>query len=225
MSTDTQGTGGARAGASAGGSALSREAFAAAALEFIDANGADALTLRALGDAMGVHYTAVYRYFPGKDELVEAALAHMLEQSGVSIPESGAPRERLLALLRDLRAAFAAHPGMALPNLTAQDEQATAAFVRGALQLLEDMGLSGRQLVVAYQMLEDFHVGKTAYDFGGHPAALERRMRGRRLVGHPALDDISRDLDEMQAVNDEAFEASANALLDACEAMAARARP
>jgi len=223
MGTDTHGAGDAREGARTGGSALSREAFAAAALEFIDANGADALTLRALGDAMGVHYTAVYRYFPGKDELIEAALAHMLEQSGVSIPESGTPRERLLALLRELRAAFAAHPGMALPNLTAQDEQATAAFVRGGLHLLEQMGLSGRQLVVAYQMLEDFHVGKTAYDFGDSPAALERRMRGRRLVGHPAVDEVSRSLDDMQAVNDEAFEIAAGALLDACEAMATRA--
>jgi TetR/AcrR family tetracycline transcriptional repressor len=203
---------------------LSREAFAAAALEFIDENGVDALTLRALGEQMGVHYTAVYRYFPGKDDLLEAALTHMLEESGVTVPESGTPRERILGLLRGLRAAFARHPGMALPNLTAQDEQATAEFVRGALQFLEEMGLSGRDLVVAYQMLENFHVGVTAYDFADYPDGLEKRMRGRRLVGHPAMDEVSRSLDDMQAVSDEAFEATANALLDACEAMAARTK-
>ena len=202
---------------------LSREAFAAAALEFIDENGVDALTLRALGERMGAHYTAVYRYFPGKDELIEAALAHMLEESGVAVPESGTPRDRLLAVLRGLRAAFARHPGMALPNLTAQDEQATVAFVRGALQLLEEMGLSGRDLVVAYQMLENFHVGVTAYDFADYPDGIEKRMRGRRLVGHPATDEVSRSVDDMLAVSDEAFEVAANALLDACEAMAARA--
>lgn len=203
---------------------LSREAFAAAALEFIDENGVDALTLRALGERMGVHYTAVYRYFPGKDDLLEAALTHMLEESGVTVPKSGTPRERILGLLRGLRAAFARHPGMALPNLTAQDEQATAEFVRGTLQLLEEMGLSGRDLVVAYQMLENFHVGVTAYDFADYPDGLEKRMRGRRLVGHPAMDEVSRSLDDMQAVSDEAFEATANALLDACEAMAARTK-
>jgi AcrR family transcriptional regulator len=171
-----------------------------------------------------VHYTAVYRYFPGKDDLLEAALTHMLEESGVTVPESGTPRERILGLLRGLRAAFARHPGMALPNLTAQDEQATAEFVRGALHLLEEMGLSGRDLVVAYQMLENFHVGVTAYDFADYPDGLEKRMRGRRLVGHPAMDEVSRSLDDMQAVSDEAFEATANALLDACEAMAARTK-
>ena len=203
---------------------LSREAFASAALEFIDENGVDALTLRALGERMGVHYTAVYRYFPRKDDLLEAALTHMLEESGVTVPESGTPRERILSLLRGLRAAFARHPGMALPNLTAQDEQATAEFVRGTLQLLEEMGLSGRDLVVAYQMLENFHVGVTAYDFADYPDGLEKRMRGRRLVGHPAMDEVSRSLDDMQAVSDEAFEATANALLDACEAMAARTK-
>ena len=74
---------------------LSREAFAEAAVAFVDEHGFDALTMRALGDAMGVHATAVYRYFSGKDELVEAALGAMLAESGVVIPEQGTPRERI----------------------------------------------------------------------------------------------------------------------------------
>ena len=202
--------------------ALSREAYAAAALEFIDENDFESLTLRALGDRMGVHYTALYRHFRNKDELIEAVLAHMLATSDVSIPEKGTPRERILGLMRTLRAAFAKHPRMALPNLTEQDEQATAALVHAGLTLLEDMGLQGRDLMVAYQMLETFSVGSNAYDFVGYPEGVERRMRGRRLVGHPATDEAARSLDTMQAINDEAFEVAAGALLDACEAMAAR---
>lgn len=202
--------------------ALSREAFASVALDVIDEHGIDALTLRALGERMGVHYTALYRYFRGKDELIEAVLAHMLHRADVTIPEAGTARERLLGLMRGLRRAFAQHPRMALPNLTAQDEQATAHFVRAALGLLEEMGLRGHDLMVGYQMLETFSVGSNAYDFGNHPEGLERRMRGRRLVGHPATDEAARSLESMQAVNDEAFEVGANALLDACEAMAAK---
>ena len=101
---------------------LTRDAFVKAALELIDADGLDALTTRTLGDALGVHGTAVYRHFANKHELVEAALTRMLVVSGVSVPDAGTPRERIAGLMRSLRRAFAQHPNLALPNLTIQDE-------------------------------------------------------------------------------------------------------
>lgn len=200
---------------------LTREAFADAALRLIDEQGFDALTTRSLGDALGVHGTAVYRHFANKDELVEAALARMIETSGVGIPEKGTPRERMLGLLWSLRRAFAAHPNLALPNLTMQDEQATAEFVRAALTLLAEMGLKGRNLAIAYQMLETFHVGTTAYDWGKYPDALESRRMGRRRSGARELEPMSRSLPAMEKFNDDVFEVAANALLDMCEALAA----
>ncbi len=203
---------------------LSREGYVVAALAFIDEHGLDDFSLRSLGRAMGVHGTAVYRYFKGRDELLEAVLAHMLEVEHVSVPARGTPRARLLALLRSLRRAFRRHPNLALPNLTMQDEQATAAIVDTALTLLADMGLRGETLVAAYQMLETFSVGSNAYDWGGYPEALESRRRGRRLSGNPALDASSRSLAAMEKVNERAFELAANALLDACEALGARQR-
>ena len=200
---------------------MTREAFAQAGLALVDEGGFDALTARALGKRLGVHATAVYRHFASMDELREAVLAQMLLTSGVGIPEEGSPRERLAGLLRSLRQAFAEHPNLAIPNLVMQDEQATAEFVLVALDLLSQMGLSGRRLVVAYQMLETFTVGTNAYDWGGYPDALESRRRGRRLSGHPAFDAPSRSLAAMQKLNDEAFETALSALLDACESMGA----
>lgn len=203
---------------------LSREAYSDAALRLIDEQGIDGLTMRSLGTAMGVHGTAVYRHFSNKEELIEAALARMLETSGVAAPEDGTPRERLLGLLRSLRRAFAAHPNLALPNLRMQDEQATVEFVRTAIRLLTEMGITGRHTAVAYQMLETFHVGWTACDWADYPDALEARRRGRRLVGAPELERSSRSLADMEALNDEVFEVAAGALLDACEAMARQSR-
>lgn len=202
--------------------ALTREAYADAALRVIDERGMAGLTTRALGEELGVHGTAVYRHFTTMDALVEAALARMLETSEVAIPETGTPRERLAGLLRSLRRAFAAHPNLALPNLTMQDEQATVAFVRAAIGLLEEMGLRGRDVAVAYQLLETFHVGTTAYDWGEFPEALEARRRGRRLVGDPVFDDCSRSLDDMITLNEDAYEVGLQAILDACERLAAR---
>ena len=199
---------------------MTREAFAKAGLAIVDESGLEALTTRALGERLGVHGTAVYRHFANMDELREAVLAEMLIVSGVEVPDVGSPRERMLGLLRSLRRAFSEHPNLAIPNLTMQDEQASAEFVKAAFDVLEDMGLSGRQLVVAYQMLETFTVATNAYDWGGYPDALEARRRGRRLSGHPAFEAPSRSLEAMQDLNEEVFEVMANALLDACEAMA-----
>lgn len=199
---------------------MTREAFAKAGLAIVDESGFEALTTRALGERLGVHGTAVYRHFANMDELREAVLAEMLIVSGVEVPDVGSPRERMLGLLRSLRRAFSEHPNLAIPNLTMQDEQASAEFVQAAFDVLEAMGLSGRQLVVAYQMLETFTVATNAYDWGGYPDALEARRRGRRLSGHPAFEAPSRSLEAMQDLNEEVFEVMANALLDACEAMA-----
>lgn len=201
---------------------MTREAFAVAGLALVDEGGLESLTARALGERLGVHATAVYRHFANMGELREAVLSQMLQSSGVEIPAKGSPRERLAGLLRSLRRAFSEHPNLAIPNLVMQDEQASADFVLVALDLLSQMGLSGRRLVVAYQMLETFTVGTNAYDWGGYPDALEARRRGRRLVGHPAFDAPSRSLAAMQKLNDEAFEMALVALLDACEGMAER---
>ena len=198
---------------------LSREAFADAALALVDERGVDGLTVRALGARMGVHPTAFYRYFSDKRDLIEAALARMLEQADVTIPDHGTPRDCLLAIMRGLRRAFAAHPNMALPNLTEQDEQATAGMVRVAFRSLEQMGLHGRDLMVCYQALETFSVGTNAYDYANYPESHERRQRGRRMVGHPVADEYSRDIGQIAEINDAAFEFGAAALLDACEAM------
>lgn len=198
---------------------MTREVFAEAGLALVDEGGFDALTARALGQRLGVHATAVYRHFASMGELREAVLGQMLLTSGVEVPAEGSPRDRIASLLRSLRRAFAEHPNLAIPNLVMQDEQATAEFVHVALDLLSQMGLSGRRLVVAYQMLEAFTVGTNAYDWGGYPDALEARRRGRRLAAHPAFDAPSRSLSAMQKLNDEAFETALGALLDACESM------
>ena len=198
---------------------LTREAYADASLKFIDQYGYDALTMRSLGEALGVHATALYRHFRNKKELIEAVLMRMFEVENVGIPESGSPRERLLALMKSLRRAFSRHTNLALPNLTLHDEQATVEFVRASLSLLGEMGLEGRQLMIAYQMLETFSVGSNAYDWVDYPKSLENKRQGRRLVGHPAADQAARSLASMRKLNEETFEVAANALLDACESM------
>jgi AcrR family transcriptional regulator len=51
---------------------LSREVIIAAALELVDQQGLKRLTMRALGERLGVEAMALYHYFSSKDELLEA---------------------------------------------------------------------------------------------------------------------------------------------------------
>jgi AcrR family transcriptional regulator len=200
---------------------LTREVIADQALAFIDEHGMEALTLTALGRVMNCHGTAIYRHFRDKDELIEAALGRMYEVSGVGIPPKGTPRQRLMGLMRSLRRAFAQHPNFALRNLTLHEERETAELVAGALALLEEMGLKGRNLVVGYQMLETYSIGTSAYDFAATPEAWGVRRASRRRVGHPDLDRVYREVDAVAKIDEAAFEVGLAALLDACEGLAA----
>ena len=51
--------------------ALSRDRIIAAAVELLDERGLGGLTMRALGERLGVEAMALYRYFPNKQSLLE----------------------------------------------------------------------------------------------------------------------------------------------------------
>ena len=57
-----------------------REVIAAAALEFIDEHGVNALTLRALGRATGLHHTAMYRHFKDRNDVLTAVNAIVVKE-------------------------------------------------------------------------------------------------------------------------------------------------
>lgn len=61
------------------GKGLSREAIVDAALAYIDLEGAQGLTMRALGKELGVAPMALYRYVHGREDLLEAVVDLLLE--------------------------------------------------------------------------------------------------------------------------------------------------
>src|SRR3954469_12437283 len=71
----------ARKSGSAKDSPLSQESIVASALELTQREGAAALTLRRIGQELGVDATAFYRHFRDKDELVLACMDRIIEMS------------------------------------------------------------------------------------------------------------------------------------------------
>lgn len=111
---------------------LSRERIATEALRVIDEAGLEGLSMRALGQALGVEAMALYHHFPGKGQLLDAVAELLLAGCECPGPEAGAFPERLRLTLRSYRAVALRHPH-AFPLLTmrrAQTPRALAFFDR-----------------------------------------------------------------------------------------------
>jgi AcrR family transcriptional regulator len=79
----------------------------AAARQLVETEGAGALTMRRLGDELGIKAPSLYKHLPGRDAVVAQLVDETLFESGhrmhsaVSAPADGGPVPALLAAYRD----------------------------------------------------------------------------------------------------------------------------
>jgi AcrR family transcriptional regulator len=129
--------------------ALSREQIVATALELLDAEGIDALSMRRLGSRLGAVATAVYWHVANKDELIELVVDEVYGEIEVpEVTDQAGWRAAADACARSLRSAILRHPwmvsvldevGMAYlgPNLMRQSERMLALFRAAGFPLVE----------------------------------------------------------------------------------------
>ncbi|MEU5911832.1 TetR/AcrR family transcriptional regulator [Micromonospora sp. NPDC047527] len=93
------------------GPGLTVDRIVRAGIEIADAEGLDALTMRRVGEALGVGTMSVYTYVPGKAELVDV----MIDTAYGEMPRAAVPgdwRARLERIARDNLALYQRHPWM-----------------------------------------------------------------------------------------------------------------
>jgi AcrR family transcriptional regulator len=93
---------------------LSREAIAAAALEIVDSEGLDAMTMRRVAQALETGAASLYAYVASKEELLELVIEQVIGE--VEIPGEPDPalwQEQVKAGLRAIRAVFSKHRDLA----------------------------------------------------------------------------------------------------------------
>jgi TetR/AcrR family tetracycline transcriptional repressor len=206
------------------------DTLARAALVFIDENGVDALTIRALGQQVGMHHTAVYRHYRSKNELLRAVLALVVgdafSQTG-PLPED--PEKRLLAIVLGLRKALHSHPAVTvaylLPVETLADTEAVIEIQQMAVQALRELGLEGHELVVRYQMLESYAFGASVFDFGGAPDHITSRSRRHKMMADFEFTSLGASEERVDAVTESAFELGLITLVKECAAAGRLAQP
>jgi AcrR family transcriptional regulator len=198
-----------------------REQLARRALAIMDAHGTEALTMRRLADELGLGTMALYRYFPSKRDLMDAAIE--IAAPEVDLPEPGAApwKEQLTDLARALFDAALRHPSVARERFERPLQSPGAMLITDrTIALLLEAGLSKADAVASFKAILIHTLGAAAI------AASEARpdVQGRAAERHaivpadqfPVIAEVAGELTDALG-GDQAFELGLSALLDGIE--------
>ena len=120
---------------------LSRDQIVRAAVELLDAEGLDALSMRKLGARLDAGATSLYWHVANKDELIELVMDEVY--SGVVLPEAADWRETASVFAYGMRQAVFDHPWSASligvvpslgPNALTASDRLMGAFIRAGFE-------------------------------------------------------------------------------------------
>jgi AcrR family transcriptional regulator len=158
---------------------LSRDEIVGAAVALVERGGADALTMKALGAALGADPSAVYRHVEDKHELLRAVGDQLLGDVVEGLPGRRSWDATARAVCVRLRAALLARPELADLARSAPTRQAhELRLTEVLLGALLDGGFPPDRAAAAYHALIELTVGSATID--GPTAAMD--PAGRRAT-------------------------------------------
>lgn len=195
---------------------LNKARIAQAALDFIDANGLEALSTRQLGAKLGVEAMALYRHYPSKDALLDAVAELLVLQIPVPAPGSGGWQARVKEFARAYRGLGRSHP-LAYPLL------ATRRFnTPRTLQLLDTLfgellsaGFSPAASVELFRAVGNFSHGTALDELAGASQAeapSSGAAAGKAMAGLAALAKVAPYLSDTYF--DQVFEAGLDIIVE-----------
>ncbi|HET6829922.1 MAG TPA: TetR/AcrR family transcriptional regulator C-terminal domain-containing protein [Solirubrobacterales bacterium] len=198
---------------------LTRERVLHAALELVDRDGSEALTMRRLGRELGIAAMSIYNHVAGREELLDGLSEVMVAEIGVEAGEVGDPRSVLRRFAHGIRAVALAHPD-AFRLVGMRPLRTSAAYepVEVALAALRAVGLSADEAAHAYRLLVSFARGFALAEIsgftferggGGEPTGLGPEQ-------FPSIVALASQLERPSA--DAAFEFGTELILDGLEA-------
>jgi AcrR family transcriptional regulator len=206
----------------------SREQIAEAALELLDREGLEGLSMRRLGAEAGVPTSTLYGYFRDKEELVDAVID--LAASRSPLPEVTGPwRTQLRELMRWLRRGLVRHPDLVKVRLERPILSLGALrFTERGMGILLEAGFGRAEAARAYQMLFVYTFGSAAFGPHGDPDEHQRRVRATYTLLPPEeYPVLSNSIAEAAAVmsGEQQFEYALERLLDGLEGSLGRGNP
>ena len=214
---------------------LSRTLIVSTAVAYIEEFGLPDLTMRRLGQSLGVEAMSLYRYVPGREDLLDAVVEQIVEEMSrdddvLESPENGW-QDFLQRLAHGIRRVALTHP-KCFPLVASRPPEApwlrpplrSLAWVEHFLQGLTAEGFSDEAAVEAYRGFTSFLLGHLLLEvstLGADVGPLDvadpqpddvAPTGSDDLAGYPAVRRIAGRLAEDHAVVE--FEESLENLLD-----------
>lgn len=208
---------------------LTRDQIVAAAVDLLDAEGMDGLSMRRLGARLGSGATSLYWHVPSKDELASAAMDHVLADLELVDPAQVGWRVAAESLGWGMRAIVTTHPWFVLATMAYPTYGPEAARMADhSLAVFEAAGFTGdhvdRAVVALFAYVQGMSVGEVTWrgrmgSEGMDETAYTQQMtaRGREAAaGYPRLlERYDKQADVIQpTISDQNFEFGLTALLD-----------
>jgi AcrR family transcriptional regulator len=139
---------------------LSRDEITAAAVRLADAEGIEAVSMRALAVELGVGAASLYRYVARKDELIEL-MVDAMTGNDLQFEVSGEWRADLRSFAHGLRAMTLRHPWMAVPSAGLRNfGPNTARLYEQVLGTIDGLGLDIDDMLVMVETLDAYVRGR-----------------------------------------------------------------
>ncbi|MBD3943801.1 TetR/AcrR family transcriptional regulator C-terminal domain-containing protein [Microbacterium sp. NEAU-LLC] len=178
--------------------ALTRAQIFTAALALVDADGAERLTMRRLGERLGVDPMAVYHHVPNKTAVLDGIIEHVWQ--GVELPVA-TPGEKWQDVVCDIFRAFRArlrqHPrAVAIVGTRPSATPAMLRLIDETLGRLHGTGLGdseldGKDAMELIDCLSAFTIGKvlaeTGHEVDGGAERVSAAMATVTPETHPHL--------------------------------------
>ncbi|MCF6745814.1 TetR family transcriptional regulator [Blastococcus sp. KM273128] len=211
---------------STGRPGLDRRLVVGAAVEFIDEHGIGELTMRRLGARLGVEAMALYRYVPGREQLLDAVVEAVIDglygDPDVLLRPDHGWQDYLQRLAHGVRRVALAHPAV-FPLIATRPPAApwvrpplrSLRWLESFLDALTSSGFSDGAAVEAYRAYTSFLLGHLLLEVSqrGVPITAEDEPGGSSemsvdLREYPHLDRLQPMLaqDESAAEFEEALE-------------------
>jgi len=196
---------------------LTRERIVDAAVDFIDEHGLSGLTMRRLGNELGVEAMALYRYVPGKEELLDLIVETLIEgmQRDDDVLDSSRDgwQDFLIRLAHGVRRVALEHP-KAFPLVASRPPEApwlrpplrSLDWVETFLAGLVDEGFSDTAAAAAYRAYTSFLLGHLLLEVSAHGADLgpldvldDGSSDDKSVLTHPTVRRLRAELSQDHA--------------------------
>ncbi len=196
--------------------ALSRDRIVGAAVDFIDEEGLPGLTMRRLGQRLGVEAMSLYRYVPSREDLLDAVVEHVMAEMEADPDVVDSPvngwQDFLQRLAHAVRRMGIAHPKV-FPLVASRPLEApwlrpplrNVSWVERFLNALLEEGFDDDGAVGAYRAFSSFLLGHLLLEVAIHGAdvgpldTLEEDNHDRDLSEYPTVARLRPSLSEDQS--------------------------